>query len=693
LTLSSAPTTISRDQRERVEWQAPLSWLQLAALALCAVAFALRIWHLAFQSLWWDEGVSIYLAGQGVRALTVDKDFTVDIHPPLYHLVLAGWTALAGPSVFSCRLLSVFGGVVTIPLTVRGAGSLLGGLPRRGLGKSASAFVVAPLVAGILATGSPIDVFYSQESRMYPFLPALGAASLLATLGLLREPSWRHWLTWIAINLVAVYTFYYLGLLAVAEALALLLLDDGAFGDGALGRRRRWAVGQLALVLGFAPWAFLVARRLGANGLVLPVQTEVHLTVWQFVIETWTAFTIGFTFPPSGVALTLVWAVFALAGIALLARRSPVTAFVTLAVLLLPIVVAGTILLIRPFYYPRFVLFDLAPLWIVVGIGVTGLPSWVATRIRQSRAEGRNGARVRASRQVANLRAKLPRRAWIASGVVLAVVLAGNAWTWYHERTTPRVGYAPDDYRVVFTSLSERIQPGDLVVGDYPWQAGYARAYFWRLAPRVQYVKPNIAPVALAGLAGAAPRIWVLTYSPDRTFAPDAVETMLARLGTTTYVDQNGDSRVRLVQSAPSRFPPEDVVATFDRAIGLERTIGPTPRRARSGAMISETLRWRALTPPSGDYTVFVHLIGPDGKLWGQVDSPPLGGSFPTGGWTAGEELVDRYNLPVAAEAPSGQYQVQVGLYRPTTGQRLVVGPVPIADNSVVVGSIEVIAR
>jgi hypothetical protein len=671
-----------------------MSRLGVAAVVLCAIAFALRLWHLEFQSLWWDEGVTIYLAGQGVRALTVDKDFAVDLHPPLYHLALAGWTALAGSSVLCCRLLSVFGGVITVPLTMRSAATLLDAVPSRiDAVKSGGLTFVATLAAGVLATVSPVDVFYSQESRMYSFLPVLGALSLLATVRLLRENRWRHWLGWVAINLVAVYFFYYLGLLVVAEALALLALGAAASVNGALSLTRRWAVSQLTLVVGFAPWVFVVARRVGANQLVLPAPTEVHLTPWQFVTETWAAFTIGFTLPPGGVALTVLWAFFALAGIAFLARHSRSAAVLTAIAFLLPVAMAGVILAIRPFYYPRFVLFGLVPLWSVVAIGVTDLPLRVGAWMRGQYTNARVRAPGRVPLQLARQAAVLRYGSWTATGVLIAAVVAGNGWTWYHERTTPRAGYAPDDYRAVFASVSERLRAGDLILGDYPWQAGYAQAYFSRFAPRVEYVNPRVSPAAIANLAATASRIWVLTYSPDRSFTPDALETALTRVETTTFVDQKGDSRVRLVQAGVPAFSPDVPVATFDREIGLERTFGPTPERVTPGASISETLRWRALTTPSGNYTVFVHLVGPDGKLWGQVDSPPIGGSFPTDGWAPGLDLVDRYAVSLKLGAPLGTYQVEVGLYRLTSGQRLAVGPAPVADNSLVVGSFEVVAR
>jgi len=108
---------------------------------------------------------------------------------------------------------------------------------------------------------------------------------------------------------------------------------------------------------------------------------------------------------------------------------------------------------------------------------------------------------------------------------------------------------------------------------------------------------------------------------------------------------------------------------------------------ARSGDIIPVSLRWRALRAMHEDYTVFVHLVGPDGRLRGQVDMWPLQGSHPTSRWAPGEELGDLYEIRLDPDAPSGRYRVEVGWYLLATMQRLqIVGTngYPIADSFVV---------
>jgi hypothetical protein len=91
------------------------------------------------------------------------------------------------------------------------------------------------------------------------------------------------------------------------------------------------------------------------------------------------------------------------------------------------------------------------------------------------------------------------------------------------------------------------------------------------------------------------------------------------------------------------------------------------------GKKLSLTLVWHADRPPTMPYTVFNHLVGPDGALYGQWDNPPVHGTYPTTDWAAGEAVFDQYLIPLKEDAPPGEYHLLVGMYDPATGQRLAV--------------------
>mgnify|MGYP000380343189 CR=1 FL=1 len=92
--------------------------------------------------------------------------------------------------------------------------------------------------------------------------------------------------------------------------------------------------------------------------------------------------------------------------------------------------------------------------------------------------------------------------------------------------------------------------------------------------------------------------------------------------------------------------------------------------QARPGATFPLTLYWKALKPVGVNYRVFVHLLGPDGQLWGQSDKwHPA--NIPMVAWPLDRYVADAHTVPVSADAPPGRYRLQAGLWDADTGARL----------------------
>jgi uncharacterized membrane protein len=83
----------------------------LALLLLLGIGVVVRIGFLDWQPLWADEGYSVYFATESVsRLLWLTAN---DIHPPLYYLLLHGWTGWStAPSAL--RLFSILVAVPTL---------------------------------------------------------------------------------------------------------------------------------------------------------------------------------------------------------------------------------------------------------------------------------------------------------------------------------------------------------------------------------------------------------------------------------------------------------------------------------------------------------------------------------------------------------------------------------------------------
>ena len=81
-------------------------------------------------------------------------------------------------------------------------------------------------------------------------------------------------------------------------------------------------------------------------------------------------------------------------------------------------------------------------------------------------------------------------------------------------------------------------------------------------------------------------------------------------------------------------------------------------------------LTWQAWGRVQGDYTLFVHLVGEDGRILAQDDAQPQGGKRLTSGWRSGEIVPDARTLPLS-QGVSGPLRLAVGWYLPQTGERL----------------------
>lgn len=185
-----------------------------------------------------------------------------------------------------------------------------------------------------------------------------------------------------------------------------------------------------------------------------------------------------------------------------------------------------------------------------------------------------------------------------------------------------------------------------------------------------------------------------------RFLAPDQPGQYVLRVGWVDDLDRWVAARCGWMGSAAYECPvatvrvegaPRESGINFaDQAILVAAQIGSESIRA--GGTLEVDLRWQGLSAWPADYTVFVHLIGPDGKLYGQVDAYPVHGTLPTTQWKEGQLVDDPYVVELAPEAPPGDYQVEVGWYLLATLRRLSVldsAGHPV-DDHVIVGKVKV---
>jgi hypothetical protein len=113
-------------------------------------------------------------------------------------------------------------------------------------------------------------------------------------------------------------------------------------------------------------------------------------------------------------------------------------------------------------------------------------------------------------------------------------------------------------------------------------------------------------------------------------------------------------------------------IANFENRVLLAEVNFETGR-LEPGQIVHVTLVWQAVQPLENDYTIFVHLLGPDGRVHGQVDMWPVQGTYPTSEWPLNTPIADPYAVPLDPDAPSGSYQLEIGIYLLGTNTRLAV--------------------
>lgn len=131
----------------------------------------------------------------------------------------------------------------------------------------------------------------------------------------------------------------------------------------------------------------------------------------------------------------------------------------------------------------------------------------------------------------------------------------------------------------------------------------------------------------------------------------------------------------------PSPAPQVPLEADFE---GQVRLLGYSLACEPPYAPCTVRLYWQAATTPDASYTVFVHLVGQEGRAVAQHDGLPEGGFYPTNAWQVGETIEDEHSLTIAADVPTGDYPLVAGLYLLETGQRLQVidaSGLPVGDS------------
>ena len=223
-----------------------------------------------------------------------------------------------------------------------------------------------------------------------------------------------------------------------------------------------------------------------------------------------------------------------------------------------------------------------------------------------------------------------------------------------------------------------QIAAADLRPGDRVWLNGddYAGAYAaLDPDPTRVFALPELpasdtdADATLTRAAAGASRIHVLYYGERAADPASRYERWLAGHAFKAREQWVGDVRFA-TYALRGALAPAAAGAAWRNGISLS-SAGADLIEAGAGDIIPLALSWTASSAPTTNYSVFVHLGLAEGPPLAQNDAAPAGGFRPTASWRRGETILDQRGVLIPPAMPSGRYTLFVGLYDPTTGERL----------------------
>jgi len=253
------------------------------------------------------------------------------------------------------------------------------------------------------------------------------------------------------------------------------------------------------------------------------------------------------------------------------------------------------------------------------------------------------------------------------------------------------VGYSQD---------RQEATPGQAMLLTLGWQA--RRKPQADYAQRLELVAPDGQPAAQWSLppggdsfptsrwaAGEVVRSQISAHIPGRATSGDYLWRITLLDGGGAPVGSADLGRLQI--TAPQRLFNTPVIQyRVDARLGDWVVLAgfDAPDQVKPGQSMQVTLVWQALGETDQDYKVFVHLLGPDGRLVAQSDAMPASWTRPTSGWQVGEFVTDPHTLDLKPDLPPGEYRLVAGMYDATTGQRL-----PVAAGGDRIELIQVLVR
>lgn len=629
----------------------PFNWVLPILLTL--LAFGLRAYHLESQSYWIDEAWTVYFANLTFAQLWHLLE-TVEPLPPFYHPSTILWRYLVGDSEFAMRFYSLWFGVLTVPLTYRLGRDL--GDKRLGL------------IAALLMTVAPFQIWHSQEARMYSTLTATSALSMWGfinlwhrrafdihwpangwanwRLPLFRSPNRYWWLIYLLGTEWAIMTHYHGVVLLGIQGLFLLLTAHHHWRGYLL-----WGSTLGLIILILVPWLIF-----GWNLLQAYLNWIAQPTLWESFVRSATAYSVGRIVPPEEAwPMTLPFVGLYFLGLIYAGRRRwrQWTGWDMVALMVAFTIAPNLAAWLygeyrTTVYYERYLIFVQIGYLLTVAMGLLAIYD---LRL--------------APRPIRLLTA--------AGGLGLLLGLSGyNLDNYYHHPV-----YSRANWRGVADFIAAFGQPGDgiLLTGDggdhafnYYYQEDLPVYYPYNISPHIPGV-PRLDGAAaldkLADIAGQHRRLW---YTPYGMYLDPTLEAWLLENSYPAWQRWMGSKRLALYGSPQLSI---DRLTTFKARLTSELTlqsVNLTADPIPANDLLPLQFIWHKTADLTVDYRLSLRLTNELGDIFAQTDWPPLSQQLAL---NEGPSVVTRQALWLPVDLPPATYQLQIHLYDGSSGQPL----------------------
>lgn len=610
--------------------QARLNKQGVIVIALVLVGFGLRLYTIGSLPFRGDEAFTVQNWVMQPLSTTFNEIIVIDPHPPLAYTIFHIWGGLVGTSEVAIRLLPALANTIGIAAMYA-------------LGRQISNRWVGVLAALLWAV-HPFEIYHAQDARNYGIWPALSVTSLWLALKALKRNRPADWVLY-AVAATLSMMIYYLELFVLA-AINLYVFITCWRNRYVL---KRWISVQVVLGVLFAIWVAFFSTVLARQEMYGGTADKTHIeAVFTLFFPSW-AFGQSLILPPEQMfVLGIVLCLLVIGLLAYVTSKDRKQGLLLVLLIVVPVTALSIVALRLSVYRPRYIM-GVVPA-ILLALSLTSV--------------------------------YLYRRGILAKAGVI-VLLAGwfgisaiSLNNYYHDPA-----YAKShEWPILADYIARNAQDADLIVLQSN-DAAFGYYYHQTGATALDIAKPETPDESkdeleaiVSDLLTEEASLWLVS-TPTRGWPNRRIiENWALRNMQLSLEASPGGVPVQW-------FLPWDV--SDDEVSGSARTqfgdiaevVDVHVFPPEGNDTITVWVYWRALQTSEGVYKGFVHLTGAfneatGGPLWSQDDHLPQDGGTSTTTWEPGTLYRDIYRLPVS-QVPSGDYQLIMGMYEETTGDRL----------------------